>query len=107
MNLQQRIPDINKELPQMEPTRSIWIGGLKLFFNLYVLYLGNVTPNLTESVLRSEFGRFGNIETVRMMIQKNCAFITFQNTQEATQAKQYMDKQKILDTLIRVNFGKV
>jgi hypothetical protein len=41
------------------------------------------------------------------MLAKNCAFITFSNANEATQAKQYMDKQKLVDTTIRVNFGKV
>lgn len=91
-NAQPRLPDVNRELPSMEPSRSIWIG--------------NVTPSLTEQVLRTEFGRFGNIEMVRLMLQKNCAFVTYSNVADATHAKQYMDKHQIIDTIIRVNFGK-
>jgi protein JSN1 len=76
----------------MEPSRSLWIG--------------NVTPLLDENALRETFGHFGNIETVRVLLPKNCAFITYQTVDEATAAKQMMDKQKLGDTQIRVNYGK-
>lgn len=91
-SLQQNLPDINRDLPPQPTSRTLWIG--------------NVTPSVNESVLREFFGRFGTIEYVRLWVSRHCAFITFATEQESTNAKLGMDRQRIADTIVRVNYGK-
>lgn len=91
-SLQQNLPDINRDLPQQPVSRTLWIG--------------NVTPIINESILRQAFTPFGTIEYVRLWVTRHCAFITFATDQEATLAKTRMDRQRIGDTIIRVNYGK-
>jgi RNA recognition motif-containing protein len=90
--LQPNLPDINRELPPQPAARTLWVG--------------NVTPMVTENIIRDYFTPFGNIEMVRMWVSRHCAFVTYSNVEEATKAKSQMDRQRILDTIIRVNFGK-
>lgn len=91
-SLQQNLPDINRDLPPQPASRTLWIG--------------NVTPAVNETVLREYFTRYGTIEYVRLWVSRHCAFITFATEQEATNAKMAMDRQRIADTIVRVNYGK-
>ncbi|XP_017694540.1 PREDICTED: tetratricopeptide repeat protein 31 [Lepidothrix coronata] len=43
----------------------------------FPLWVGNVTPQISEKVLRRTFGRFGEIHSVRMLPGRRCAFINF------------------------------
>ncbi|NXP25888.1 TTC31 protein, partial [Scytalopus superciliaris] len=43
----------------------------------FPLWVGNVTPHISEKVLRRTFGRFGEIHSVRMLPGRHCAFINF------------------------------
>ncbi|XP_027586404.2 tetratricopeptide repeat protein 31 [Pipra filicauda] len=43
----------------------------------FPLWVGNVTPRISEKVLRRSFGRFGEIHSVRMLPGRRCAFINF------------------------------
>lgn len=91
-SLQQNLPDINRDLPPQPVSRTLWIG--------------NVTQVVNETMLRQFFARFGTIEYVRLWVSRHCAFITFATEQEATNAKIGMDRQRIGDTIVRVNYGK-
>ncbi|KAJ7425414.1 tetratricopeptide repeat domain 31 [Willisornis vidua] len=43
----------------------------------FPLWVGNVTPAISERVLRRTFGRFGDIHSIRMLPGRRCAFINF------------------------------
>ncbi|NXG13626.1 TTC31 protein, partial [Grallaria varia] len=43
----------------------------------FPLWVGNVTPHISEKVLRRAFGRFGEIHSIRMLSGRRCAFINF------------------------------
>ncbi|NXC34186.1 TTC31 protein, partial [Campylorhamphus procurvoides] len=59
-------PTSHLTLPPSHPARDC-----------FPLWVGNVTPHITEKVLRRTFGRFGEIHSVRMLPRRRCAFINF------------------------------
>ncbi|NXN80618.1 TTC31 protein, partial [Bombycilla garrulus] len=52
----------------------------------FPLWVGNVTPHITEKVLRRAFGRFGEIRSMRLLPGRRCAFINFSGKAEAEAA---------------------
>ncbi|KAL7714524.1 Uncharacterized protein QTN25_008048 [Entamoeba marina] len=73
-----------------EPTKTLWIGGLQ--------------NNETEIV--KQFSQFGLIERIRLVKQKNCAFIEFKEVEIATNAKTRLTNILYHDHHIRVRFAK-
>jgi RNA recognition motif-containing protein len=69
--------------------------------------VGNVTKDVNEVILKDLFKKFGRIESVRMFLSKNFAFVTFSTVEEATKAKEVMDNFNLGKTVLRVRFGKV
>ncbi|NXK00759.1 TTC31 protein, partial [Corythaixoides concolor] len=57
----------------------------------YPLWVGNVTPRISEKVLRGSFGRFGEIRFIRMLPGRRCAFINY--TQKAAAEAAYAAMQ--------------
>jgi len=70
------------------------------------LWIGNVGPEISEEVLRNHFGQFGVIDRVRLMPQKNCAFINFVSLEAATKSKQHMNGAMIGGRSIKINYGR-
>ncbi len=58
---------------QEGPTRALW--------------LGNIPTSTTVSSLEVIFGKYGNIESARVLVHKNCGFVNFENIESAIQAK--------------------
>jgi hypothetical protein len=52
------------------------------------------------------FGTFGQIDKVRILPQKNCAFVNFTNLEAAIQAKAQMQGATLGDRPVKINFGK-
>jgi protein JSN1 len=76
----------------MSPSRSLWIG--------------NVDANLTADDLAIIFLRFGTIESIRMLPEKECAFVNFTKLEEAIQARDNMQGGRIGNCIVRIGFGK-
>ncbi|XP_042690625.1 tetratricopeptide repeat protein 31-like isoform X1 [Centrocercus urophasianus] len=53
-------------LPSQHPARDC-----------YPLWVGNITFKVTKKALQSCFGRFGQIQSIRLLPEKRCAFINF------------------------------
>uniref|UniRef100_A0A8C9F143 Tetratricopeptide repeat domain 31 n=1 Tax=Pavo cristatus TaxID=9049 RepID=A0A8C9F143_PAVCR len=53
-------------LPSQHPARDC-----------YPLWVGNITFRITKKVLQSCFSRFGQIQSIRLLPEKYCAFINF------------------------------
>lgn len=60
------------------------------------LYVGNISPTVTEERLAEIFGRYGRIHSVKVMWprteeerarQRNCGFVSFHNRDDADEAK--------------------
>ncbi|NXS61827.1 TTC31 protein, partial [Brachypteracias leptosomus] len=56
----------------------------------YPLWVGNVTPWITEKVLQGAFGRFGEIRFIRLLPGRHCAFVNFARKKAAEAAYKAM-----------------
>lgn len=71
------------------------------------IYIGNITDfdYYNPQKLRDDFGKFGDIEQINYLEEKNCAFINFVNIANAIKA---IDGIKSFDDYknLKINFGK-
>ncbi|PRP83667.1 hypothetical protein PROFUN_03822 [Planoprotostelium fungivorum] len=70
------------------------------------LWLGSIGPGVDEGVIRNAFSRYGPIEKIRTLAHKNCAFVNFYTLDAAQAAKSAMQGQILIETPIRINYGK-
>lgn len=70
-----------------------------------VLWLGSLSPDMTEDDLYAPFSRFGNVESVRIIAAKKCAFVTFSSVAEAEAALQGLQGQIVRGERLKINFG--
>ena len=75
------------------PSRALWIG--------------NVSNEITEDDLYQEFVQFGDIESIRMLRAKTCAFVNFFTEESALKALHTMQGKVLANMPIKLNFGKV
>jgi protein JSN1 len=71
------------------------------------LWIGNIdTLTTTESMVKSEFIKFGLIENVKILPEKQCAFVNYYELNSALEAKRVMSGQLFRGRQLRINFGK-
>lgn len=46
--------------------------------NIMTLYIGGLTPEITEDDIRDKFYLFGEIRGIRVVQKSNCAFVTYE-----------------------------
>ncbi|CEP19852.1 hypothetical protein [Parasitella parasitica] len=79
-----------------QPTRALW--------------LGNMPPGISQSVLQKTLSSFGAIESVRVLSHKNCAFINYEKEESAKAARDALiQNDSSVQELwgIRIGFAKV
>ncbi|KAJ2670305.1 hypothetical protein GGI25_005887 [Coemansia spiralis] len=75
------------------PTRSLWVG--------------NVDPGLSSQDLIAIFGKYGRVESLRLLPDKECAFVNFLRVEDAIRAKEDMHSgARIGNNTVRVGYGK-
>lgn len=76
------------------PTRAIW--------------LGNIPSSTTISSLNVIFGRFGTIESSRVLTHKNCGFVNFDTVDSAVRARAQLNGKEIFPGAgpTRIGFAK-
>jgi RNA recognition motif-containing protein len=73
------------------------------------IYVGNLTPSVTEDALRSLFSAFGAVASVRIIKDKftgaarGFAFVEMEDNDEATRAMEQLDGAELEGQRIRVN----
>ncbi|KAH3766823.1 rna binding protein jsn1 [Pelomyxa schiedti] len=70
------------------------------------LWVGNVHPDATEEELQQIFHPFGQIERIRVLPTKNCAFVNFASVEMAIVAKSKMQGKMCHGLPLKINFGK-
>ena len=77
------------------PTRALW--------------LGSIPTSTTSSSLQAIFGNFGKIESARVLVQKNCGFVNFEETDSAIRAKALLNGKEIFPGAgpVRIGYAKV
>ncbi|KAI9354075.1 armadillo-type protein [Zopfochytrium polystomum] len=74
-------------------SRSVWVGNLDI--------------SLSPADLLSVFSPFGPIESLRILPEKECAFVNFVHVEDAVRAKEDMHGVMVGSTVIKLGFGKV
>lgn len=75
------------------PTRSLWIG--------------NLDPYVDAAHLVRVFSTFGNIESLRVLRERDCAFVNFADVGSAVRARAEMEGARIGNQAVRIGFGRV
>ncbi|KNC99989.1 uncharacterized protein SPPG_04340 [Spizellomyces punctatus DAOM BR117] len=78
--------------PHQIPTRSLWIG--------------NIDPTLSPSDLLTLFSPFGPIESLRILPDKECAFVNYVRVEDAIRARDEMQGGRVGNCIVRIGFGK-
>ncbi|ORX97272.1 hypothetical protein K493DRAFT_336624 [Basidiobolus meristosporus CBS 931.73] len=76
----------------LTPTRSLWIG--------------NIDSSLTSADLMSIFSPYGPIESLRLLPEKECAFVNYVKIEDAIRAREEMQGGRVGNCIIRVGYGK-
>ena len=76
------------------PTRALW--------------LGSIPTSTTVSSLQAIFGTFGKIESTRVLVQKNCGFVNFEEVEAAMMAKATLNGKEIFPGAgpVRIGYAK-
>lgn len=69
------------------------------------LWIGSIPVSTTSSSLDAIFGRYGNIESTRVLTHKNCGFVNFENIENAVQARQALNGKEIFPGAGQVRIG--
>jgi len=76
------------------------------------IYVGNLSYDLTEEILRKEFEAFGTVDTARVVLNrfngksKGFGFVVMPNRPEAEKAIAAMSEKEVLGRKMRVNEAK-
>ncbi|KAJ3325561.1 hypothetical protein HDV06_003331 [Boothiomyces sp. JEL0866] len=76
----------------MSPSRSLWIG--------------NIDSSFGSEELQQIFSKFGTIESIRMLPEKECAFVNYFKLDDALAAREQMQGGRIGNCIVRIGFGK-
>ncbi|KAI4874259.1 hypothetical protein NFI96_028433, partial [Prochilodus magdalenae] len=68
------------------------------------LWVGNVTTELTEKHLRELFKNYGEIESIRVLHERFCAFVNFKNANMAARAMEKLNGYGIENTRLVVRY---
>ncbi|KAI8049796.1 uncharacterized protein B0P05DRAFT_563427 [Gilbertella persicaria] len=73
------------------------------------LWLGNINPSISVPDLVQLFSAYGQVESARILSDKECAFVNFMTMESAVAAKEDLETRlgsKLGGTPVRVGFGK-
>lgn len=73
------------------------------------LWLGNINPSISVPDLSQLFSAYGQVESARILSDKECAFVNFTTVESAIAAKNDLENRmgsKLAGTPVRVGFGK-
>ncbi|XP_051116751.1 flowering time control protein FPA [Andrographis paniculata] len=73
-----------------KPCKSLWVAG--------------ISPSVSKEELEKEFLRFGNIQELRFLRDRNTAYIDYVRLEDATQALKAMNRKEIGGAHIRVDY---
>ena len=69
------------------------------------LWIGSIPVSTTNTSLDAIFGRYGNIESTRVLTHKNCGFVNFESIENAVQARGALNGKEIFPGAGQVRIG--
>jgi protein JSN1 len=90
----QPLAEASEEQSLEGPTRALW--------------LGSIPTSTTVSSLQAIFGVFGKIESTRVLVQKNCGFVNYEDTECAMRARATLNGKEIFPGAgpVRIGYAK-
>lgn len=82
--------DIKENPGNLEGSRSLWVG--------------NLTAGVTEKMLRSMFSRYGEVHSIRILHDRHCAFINYNNTVSPGKAMDALQGTSLCGSTILIRF---
>ncbi|KAK4186905.1 hypothetical protein QBC35DRAFT_515894 [Podospora australis] len=70
------------------------------------VYLGNLPEDITEEELREDLGKFGSIDTIKVVREKNIAFVHYLSIANAIKAVSQLPQEAKWQSPRRVYYGK-
>jgi len=102
-------PVANKLLRQVSATNRSSDGnmGLPEDKTITTLYVGGLTPAISEEDIRGVMYPFGTIESIRLVPRALCAFVTYATRDQAeTACRKLYGKMNIKGTALRLMWGR-
>lgn len=70
------------------------------------LWIGNVSQDASEAVIRDKFAQFGEVDSVTVYSSRNYAFVNFRNLDDAVEAKNRLQGFVLGGMAIRIEYAK-
>lgn len=83
-------PDVKQNPGNLQGCRSLWVGNLK--------------PDVTEKMLLELFRRYGEVQSIRTLYDRHCAFINYGNTLSPGKAMDALQGMKLCGMPIVIRF---
>ncbi|CAL1384588.1 unnamed protein product [Linum trigynum] len=74
--------------------------------NNTTIFVGALDPSVSDDVLRSVFGKYGELVHVKIPPGKRCGFVQFANRSSAEQALQMLNGTQLAGQSIRLSWGR-
>ncbi|KAM9987592.1 hypothetical protein ACTFIZ_000101 [Dictyostelium cf. discoideum] len=87
-----RFDQYNKPHQEEIPTKNLW--------------LGNVNSNVSHELLKQIFDQFGNVDTIRILHGRGCAFVNFFTVESAAAARNGLNGTMVCGMPLKINFRK-
>lgn len=71
-----------------------------------LLWVGNVSSDMSDTLLKHVFETYGTVDSVAAYPQRNYAFVEFKELEEATAAKAALQGKVVSGQALRIEFGK-
>ncbi|XP_062311757.1 uncharacterized protein LOC134016410 [Osmerus eperlanus] len=68
------------------------------------LWVGNITVDLTETHIRNLFKTYGDIESIRVLHERFCAFVNFRNANMAAKALDKLQGVELENTRLVIRY---
>jgi RNA recognition motif-containing protein len=75
-----------------QPSRHLWVG--------------NVSQEVSEAILKEKFSQFGEVDNVTVYSSRNYAFVNFINQEDAVEAKNLLHGVMLGGLAMRIEFAK-
>eukprot|EP00834_Sanchytrium_tribonematis_P002194 NODE_63_length_26141_cov_1.022656.p5 type:complete len:484 gc:universal NODE_63_length_26141_cov_1.022656:11139-9688(-) len=70
------------------------------------LYVGNLPATVSVGMLHTVFSPYGNVESCRVLTNKNCGFVNFVKEEDALIAKKSLNNTEVFGVTLKIGFAK-
>lgn len=93
-NYHDRFHGLNDPVARRMLARAARMPSLKppSDLNITTIFIGNITSTVTAKDLKDNLFQYGELDTIKMIYRRNCAFVTFASRKGAERAVSHLNK---------------